>query len=177
MKLTRIGWSIVMLSCMAACRSVPTRLYTLQALATPAPARSYEGPPIRVDSVHVPSTLDRMELVTAVSVDEWRVHDLDRWSAPLPQLMQQALTADLLSRLPAGKVIFPHTAKPQDAIGLHVDILEFEMSGQRASLRVSWKPGQSVVLQDALVGDDPSALPRVLSDLIAQLADLVATAP
>jgi uncharacterized lipoprotein YmbA len=148
---TVLVWTLLL----GACASAPTRIYTLQSIApntdsiaaraqaapavaagSAAPAPT--GPPIRVDVVHVPAALDRMELVEDVAPGEIRIRDLDQWSAPLGELARQALTADLIERLPAGRVLFPHLAKPAGALGISVDLLAFHSDGAAASAQASW---------------------------------------
>jgi uncharacterized protein len=169
---------------MAACRSVPSRVFTLEPVLPTSIAKPYSGPPIRVDAVHIPPALDRLEILTELAPGEFQVSDLDHWIAPLGQVARQALTADLIPRLPQGRVIFPHLAKPAGAIGINVDLLAFSSNREGATLEVSWggtsdgSPtpfcGGTMLLQTTLSGKGSAAIARALSTLLAELADRIA---
>jgi uncharacterized lipoprotein YmbA len=186
----------------------------------------YVGPALRVDSVHVPPSMDRIEITTERAPGEFRINDLDHWAAPLARLARQTLTADLVLRLPAGRVIFPHLDKTQGAIGISVDILAFSAGAKGARLEASWTvtsgdpklmtpddskliaasndsklmasddckrmtpddcklmaskdsvpgpgaAGRAVLLEDGTPGEGAAATARVLSVLVARLADRI----
>jgi uncharacterized protein len=165
------------------CQSAPTRIYTLYAVAPAAPVSRYAGPAIRVDAVHVPAALDRIEVVSDIAPGELKVSDLDHWSAPLGQVAKQVLSADMVARLPSGRVIFPHLAKPEGAVGVSVDILNFEAGKNGAYLEASWI--MTPTSPDAATrrgtgrfrgessGADATATVHALSTLLAQLADQI----
>jgi len=174
----------VVLLLAAACHSGPTRVFTLTPVVSASIANDYRGRPIRLDAVHIPPALDRIEILTQVAPGELRVNELDHWAAPLGQLVRQALTADLIARLPPGRVIFPHLAKPTGAIGVSVDLLAFSADREGATLAVSWvgtvtgtQPptgGGTLVLRTTLPATDAAAITSALSTLLAQLADRIA---
>jgi len=181
---TLIGMAAGLLGLLlTSCQSAPTRIYTLYAVAPAAPISSYAGPAVRVDAVHVPPALDRIELVSDIAPGELKVSDLDHWSAPLGQIARQALSADMVTRLPSGRVIFPHLAKPEGALGVSVDILEFGTGTNGAHLEASWiiTPTNPEAVTHRGTGrfrGDPSgadatATAHALSTLLAQLADQI----
>jgi uncharacterized lipoprotein YmbA len=156
----------------------------LEPIAAAAAIGPYSGPALRIDSVHVPPSMDRIEITTERAPGEIRINDLDHWAAPLGQLVRQALTADLSVRLPEGRVIFPHLAKPQGAIGINLDILAFSADAKGSRLEASWimtsddsKPAsapRTVLLEDHTPTEGAAATARALSALLAQLADRIA---
>jgi uncharacterized protein len=177
----------VLLTTLSACQSSPTRLYTPYPVDSTAARGTYSGPSIRVDAVHVPPALDRIEIVDTVTPGELRINDLDHWSAPLGQVSRQVLSADLIARLPPGCVIFPHLTKPDGTLGLVVDILDFKADRSGASLQASWvlvpsnssamasKRGMAQLRTDQ-PGADAAATAHAWSVLLGQLADrIVAT--
>ncbi len=174
--------SALVLAALTACQSAPTRIFTLYP-EPPAARSEYSGAPIRVDAVHVPPALDRIEMVSNVAPGELRISDLDHWSAPLGRASRQTLSADLIARLPPGRVIFPHLAKPDGALGLVVDILDFKVDRSGASLEASWLLTSSnsdsgdrrgvVELRIDQPAADAAATARALSTLLGQLADRV----
>jgi uncharacterized protein len=180
MKLTIPLTSLCAAMTLVACGSAPTRVYTLQPVATHgAPAR-YAGPPIRVAAVHLPAELDRSEIVTELDNGQLRINDLDHWAAPLSKIAQQTLSADLVARLPAGKVAFPRLPASGAAAELRVDILRVS-TGSEARMQASWQltlehqPERSGVvdLQDTPKGAADEVATR-LSTLLARLADAIA---
>jgi uncharacterized lipoprotein YmbA len=175
---------IALLVFVAACQSGPTRVFSLTPVVSASIANHYSGRPIRIDAVHVPPALDRIEILSQVAPGELRVNELDHWAAPLGQLVRQALTADLIARLPPGGVIFPHLAKPAGAIGVSVDLLAFSADREGATLEVSWvgtstgtEPptcGGTMVLRTTLPGAGSAGIAGALSTLLAELADHIA---
>jgi uncharacterized lipoprotein YmbA len=175
--------AILLVLSLASCRSAATRSYTLYAVPPQAEPSGYSGAAIRVDAVHFPPALDRLEVVTEVAPGELKINDLDHWSAPLGQAARQALSADLVARLPIGRVIFPHLAKSADALGLSVDVLDFKAEPQGAYLLASWvvssasgdaQPRQATAkFTVANPSTSPRDTARALSALLAQLADRI----
>jgi uncharacterized protein len=165
------------------CHSAPTRIHTLHAVAPASSITHYAGPPIRIDAVHVPPALDRIEVITGVAEGELRINDLDYWAAPLSQLAVQVLSADMVARLPPDRVIFPELRKPEGALGISVDILDFGASSTSAFLEASWtiaSPQGDIAPRRGTgtfkePGTDVTAAgtAQALSALLAQLADQI----
>jgi uncharacterized lipoprotein YmbA len=168
---------------LTSCQSAPTRLFALNPIAPASIPSPYNGPAIHVESVHVPPALDRIEISSEVAPGEFRVNELDHWVAPLGEITRQVLTADLMARLPQGRVIFPHLAGPAGAIGINVDLLSFSADREGvATLHVSWvgiadasqpRCEGTMVLQTTRAGVTSAATANALSTLLAQLADRI----
>jgi uncharacterized lipoprotein YmbA len=169
---------------LCACHSAPTRIHTLEAARPAHRIDSYKAPPLRVDSVHVPLGWDRVEILSPTTAGELKIDDFDHWPAPLAQLVRQVLSTDLDARLPAGTVVFPHLAKPSDALGVNVDILEFTLDLSQGSMSASWSitPAAGApsarrdvtVLHTPLASSDPAAVAHAWGVLLGQLADQIA---
>ncbi len=167
-----------------ACQSAPTRIYSLDPVAPAGRMDVYHAPALRIDTLNVPASWDRIEILGLSAAGNLQIRDFDHWSAPLAQMARQALSDDLDLRLPPGSVIYPRLPKPTVALGVNVDILEFTVVGSRASMRASWliapaagSPGakRSVArLQGAMTSTEPAAMAQAWSDLIGQLADRIA---
>jgi uncharacterized protein len=168
-----------------ACHSAPTRIYTLYSVPPVSTITPYTGPAIRVDAVHVPPALDRIEVVSDIAPGELKVSDLDHWSAPLAQVAKQALSADMVARLPSDRVIFPNLSKPEGTLGVNVDILDFRVDASGAYLEASWiitarnpetasRRGTGRFRRGGS-GADARATADALSALLAQLADQIIT--
>ena len=169
---------------LCACQSAPTRIYDINPAPPVARMDTYRSPPLRIDAVHVPPGWDRIEILTPKAGGELKIDDLDRWPAPLTQVIQQVLSADLDARLPSGAVIYPHLPKPSSALGINVDILEFAIVASQSSMLVSWVITPTAGSQEArrnvttlhspVATTDPAAVARAWSELIGQLADRIA---
>jgi uncharacterized lipoprotein YmbA len=181
-----LGGAAVLVACGT---SPPTRFFTLDA-APPAtaPASAYAGAPLRVVAVNIPPALDRVELVSEIGAGEMKVHDFERWEAPLGLTARQVLTQDLATRLPAGKVLGPGVAGAGVAT-LSVEVLSFQAAGGQATMQASWtlhtpagRPNAPPVLvRSDLVqlsapapGAGGDATAEGFSALLGQLADRIA---
>jgi len=170
---------------LCACAGAQTRFYTLQPTTPAADDRAaYAGPPLRVDAVHIPASLDRPELVRDEGGDRFTVSDNDHWAAPVGELLRRVLTQDLAARLPPDKVIFPDAPKLPGSQGVVVDILSITPSAEGVVMQASWTvlpaPRSAVVRQRTVRLTVPSAKAGVkgnateLSALAGQLAAAIA---
>jgi uncharacterized lipoprotein YmbA len=166
------------------CRSAPTRIHTLAPAAPESRINSYHAPALRVDTLSVPAGWDRLEILTFSAAGMLQIGDFDHWAAPLPQMARQTLSDDLDQRLPPGSVIYPRLSKPSEALGVNVDILEFNLGPLQATMRVSWiivpsghpadAKRSAASLRSAMSSGEPSAVAHAWSDLIGQLSDRIA---
>jgi uncharacterized protein len=166
------------------CRSSPTRIHILAPAVPASHINVYHAPALRVDTLSVPAGWDRIEILTRSAAGTLQISDFDHWAAPLAQMARQTLSDDLDQRLPPGSVIYPRLSKPSEALGVNVDILEFNIDPSQASMQVSWiivpsghapdgKRG-AALLRTAMSSGEPSAVAHAWSDLIGQLADRIA---
>ena len=122
----------------AACggRSPPTHHYGL------APAqgaiRVYSGPPLRLEAVQMPPSLDSQQMMRRTSPYAISIAQHERWSDALGYLMRQALAQNLVTRLPDGALIYPDAPKPADALGITVDVLQLVEQDGIITLDASW---------------------------------------
>jgi uncharacterized lipoprotein YmbA len=166
------------------CRSASTRIYALKAAAPAAHIDLYHAPALRVDTLNVPASWDRSEILSLSAAGTLQISDFDHWAAPLAQMARQALSDDLDQRLPPGSVIYPRLPKPSGALGVNVDILEFNIVASQASMRASWIIAPSgeaqgakrstAELRSSMSSEDPASVVHAWSDLIGQLADRIA---
>jgi uncharacterized protein len=187
MNKVRIVWQVI--GCAAAvtlgaCHSAPTRIYSLDPAAPATRIDTYQGPALRIDTLNVPASWDRIEILSLSAGGKLEISDFDHWSAPLPEIARQTLSDDLDQRLPSGSVIYPRLPKPDGALGIDVDILEFTVVASQASMRASWlivpaagsqsaKRGVAS-LQGSVTSAEPAAVARAWSELIGKLADRIA---
>jgi uncharacterized lipoprotein YmbA len=170
---------------LAGCRSAPTRIHTLGPAAPASHIDVYRAPALRVDALAVPASWDRIEILKPSPAGTLQISDFDHWAAPLAQMARQTLSDDLDQRLPPGSVIYPRLPKPSCALGVDVDILDFNIAGSQVSMRASWiivpsgdaqgaKRG-AAELRSSMSSDEPAAVAHAWSDLIGELADRIAT--
>jgi uncharacterized lipoprotein YmbA len=177
-----IGCAVVATLC--ACHSAPTRLYSLDPAVPATHLDTYRAPALRVDTLNVPAGWDRIEILSFSASGKLEIGEFDHWSAPLAQIVRQTLTDDLDQRLPPGSVIYPRLPKPDGALGIDVDILEFNVAASQASMRASWLIVPAVGSQSAkrsvatlhgsMTSTDAAAVAHAWSELIGQLADHIA---
>jgi uncharacterized lipoprotein YmbA len=162
------------------------RYYTLSEIAPDARlAVAPEGIPVRVDRVTIPSELDRPQLVRRIDANRLQIAELDRWGAPLDEMIRRVLSIDLAARLPARLVAGPNEPSVGDRQrSLSVDILEFYGDSTCAvTLRAAWllkQPhAESTRATDEVrvppSGACPSALPAAMSRALGQLGDQIAS--
>ncbi len=183
----RMAWWVAgcaVAAVLGGCRSAATRIYSLEPAAPAAHIDGYHAPALRIDTLSVPSSWDRIEILKPSAGGALQIGDFDHWAAPLTQLARQALSEDLDRRLPSGSVIYPRLPRPSGALGVNVDILEFNIVASQASMRASWliapfgnaQGGKrsAAELHSSMPSDDPASVSRAWSSLIGLLADRIA---
>jgi uncharacterized lipoprotein YmbA len=166
------------------CRSAPTRVYTLAPATPSSHIDVYHAPALRIDTLNVPAGWDRVEILNVSAAGTLQISDFDHWVAPLAQMATQTLSEDLDQRLPPGSVIYPRLSKPRGALGVNVDILEFNIVASQASMQASWvivpsgdtqgAKRNAASLRSSMTSGDPAAVVHAWSDAIGQLADRIA---
>jgi uncharacterized protein len=181
-----IGWvaGCAVAAVLAGCRSASTRIYTLEPAAPASHIDVYHAPALRIDTLNVPAGWDRMEILNLSAAGTLQINDFDHWAAPLAQMATQTLSDDLDQRLPSGSVIYPRLPKPTGALGVNIDILDFNIVASQVSMRVSWTivpsgdprgvKRSAASLHSTMSSEGPTAVAHAWSDLIAQLADRIA---
>jgi uncharacterized protein len=177
---------------LAACSdSPPTRFFTLEPVTPAAAGIVSSGAPIKIASVQVPPSMDRLELVRQSAANELVIDDFAHWAAPLGDLARSALTQDLAARLGSPRVIYPDVPDPDGTRRVTVDILSFTYAPGSAVLEVSWilapsrhrsgstpddKPAspRTLRLSAPAQDPDPQGEAAALSALLGQLADAIA---
>lgn len=180
--------AVPILGPLAGCASSPPSHFYLLTAVTPATTQTASGKlraPVRVAAVHLPSTLDRQEIVRTGPGNRIEIDGFHRWGAPLDEMAQRVLTQDLVARLPAGDVVLPNSPAPSGTDNLVVDLVAFQ-SNADGSVRLegSWSllaPGASTPTLIHNVRYDETTSARnfdrqaaVMSRMLARLADDIA---
>jgi uncharacterized lipoprotein YmbA len=129
--------------------------------------------------VTLPGEIDRPELVRRIDANRLQLAENDRWAAPLGEMIQRTLSADLQSSVPAA------AGEPDQ---LFVNIEEFIAGPDCAvTLRAEWTltpstSGRQPIRRYETVRIEPprtcevSALPAAMSRALAELSERVVAA-
>jgi uncharacterized protein len=182
---------------LAACASSPpTQFYSLAAVAGQSAAPQTDSTAahalrLRVAAVHIPPSLDRREIVRRGPGDRLDISGEHRWGAPFDEMVQQVLTQDLVTRLPADEVVMPLGPSPSGTESVVVDLLQFQSDAAgTVVLQGSWSLLASGQSSPALVrafryqdsaganfGDEAAAMSRLLGHLADDIAREAPTKP
>ena len=154
--------------------SPPTHFYTLSDTApetTPPAGIGW----VRIVGVTIPGELDRPELVRRIGPNQLNIAGLDRWAAPLDQVIRRALSDDILRRVPS--------PAPGQQYSVSVDIREFYGDGAcNVTLRAAWtlqqtRPGDVQPVNEEIQvpssGTCTATLPATMSIALGQLSDRI----
>src|ERR1700688_1755973 len=92
------------------CRSASTHIYTLGPAAPASHIDVYHAPALRVDTLNVPASWDRIEILKLSAAGTLQISDFDHWSAPLAQIARQTLSDGQVRGLRGASVIYPGSA-------------------------------------------------------------------
>jgi uncharacterized protein len=183
----RFAATVMLALTLAGCASAPSRVFTLIPVAPthPPPPITLRGP-IEVGDVPVPAVIDRSSIVLYEDNGQLSVSPNDEWAGPLGPLIQQALTADLQSRLGINNVLPPGSVAPNGRLRiLNLTIEQFIGSTNgRVVLNASWAllnagtshvvySGHEIITVHAASGEVPDIVPG-MSRALGQLADRIA---
>ncbi|HUN25208.1 MAG TPA: PqiC family protein [Steroidobacteraceae bacterium] len=164
--------------------SAPTHFYSLASVAPTGSTRPSLKAPVQVVVVHIPSFLDRAEIVRTGANMSLELAGDSRWGAPFGEMVQRVLTQDLLERLAAGDVVLPEQPAPSSTEALVLTILEFQSDlAGNVVFSGSWSllpPGANHPRSSEYVKLTASANPsdygdqaKVMSELLGEVADRI----
>lgn len=172
--------SAIAIVCLLGGCGTKERYYRLNA---EAPGRRGSGAvSLGVGPVHLPSYLDRPELVYASGLNEYQIPTDALWAAPLSENISHVLATDLSRLLGAQGVVgypWPRGRKPGRQIA--VDVRQFHaISGKDAVLDCSWRIGNgsrhTTQLHERIEGDGYGPVVAAQSRLLLRLAEQMAQA-
>ena len=165
-----------------------TRFYVLNSLYSaentnpPKPVTVLEDASLGVGPIKLSQVLDRPQIILRTSKNEIRVADLDRWAAPLTEMITNVLVDNLSALLSTGFILkFPwRMAIPID-YQIVLEITRFDgMPGGNVDMRARWgilgENGQKVyakkktVLTEPIGGDTITEMVSAQSRLMAKLS-------
>lgn len=166
--------------------TAPSQPAALPQATVPSQPAAPMQPAVRVAAVHIPPALDREGIVRRGPGNTLEISGLNRWGAPLDEMVQRVLTQDLLERLPAGRVVLPSGPAPAGTEQIVVDILQFQSDTTGAIVfEGSWSlltPGASAPALIRNIRYSGTASPSdygdqaaVMSTMLGRLADDIAS--
>lgn len=165
-----------------------TRFYVLNSFHSqenpnpPEPVTVLENASIGVGPIKLSQVLDRPQIILRTSHNEIRVADLDRWAAPLTEIITNVLVDNFSALLSTGSILkFPwKTTIPID-YQIVLEITRFDgMPGGNVDLRARWGilsdngrrvlANQKTVINEPIGGDTVAEMVSGLSRLIGKLS-------
>ncbi|SFA68816.1 hypothetical protein SAMN04515620_10119 [Collimonas sp. OK607] len=136
---------ILVAAILAGCASPEPRYYTLAQAAVintataPTVIRSKDPALIEISPVHVPEGLNRTNLLLDMGGGRLRLMELDRWSAPLPDELRDALSQRLQTSLGAVDTYHQGTsaAAPSYRVTAEVVRMNAELGGNADAI-INW---------------------------------------
>ncbi len=141
-----------------------------------------EGVGLGVGPIKLSQVLDRPQIILRTSHNEIRVADLDRWAAPLNELITNVIVDNLSALLSTGSILkFPWKTNLPVDYQIILEITRFDgMPGDNVDLRARWgiltNNGRDVlangktVLTEPIDGDTVAEMVSALSRLIGKLS-------
>lgn len=182
---------IALLLLAAGCGSTPTRFYTLAPLAEGQHSNqdTATGPTVGVGPVELPKALDRPQIVTRRSQNEFDLGEFDHWAEPLAENFSQVLAENLRLALPAKRVAaYPWDRSTKVDYQVVVKVLRFDRDvGGDAVLQAHWSirspaGDHELLAREARYTKRPtgedypatvSAMNAVLEELSREVADAI----
>ena len=164
--------------------SPPTRFYTLSETAPEARSAPPGVGPVRIARVTIPGELDRPELVRRLDPNRLGIDELDRWAAPLDEMIQRVLSEDVNRRLRAESATGAgESSRATQQHAVSVDIREFYGDAAcNVTLHAAWAPEQppprpaepvTEEIHVAASGACPGTLAATMSIALGQLSDRI----
>lgn len=177
-----LGVALLFLGGCVSRATAPTKFYILSPLIGPETrkqdAAGENCPSIGIGPVHLPSYLDRPQIVTRISPNELRLAELDHWAEPL-QANVMGVLADNISRLLCTKALAIYPWETSSRIDYQVDIEIIRMDGKpggEAVLATQWaiiNPSKKSVLLKKTSQYTESAAGTGYSTLVAAHSRLI----
>jgi len=167
----------------------PTRLFVLNATATPAdPSASATNLRLGIGRIVLPERLNRAQIVTRMGANEVHIADFSQWAEPLEKSIPRVMSENLSRLTGTDQVsVYPWPMQLEIDLKLEIAILEFEgNSDGEVSLDARWRwvradgsevqPLQGSSYTEAAENRSTEALVAAMSRALASLSRDVASA-
>ena len=161
-------------------------LYSAESINQQNPIAVLEDAIIGVGPLKLSQVLDRPQIILRTSQNEIRVADLDRWAAPLNEIITNVLVDNFSALLSTGSILkFPWKATIPIDYQIVLEITRFDgMPGDNVDMRARWgilgENGRKVlskkqtVLTEPIGGDTIAEMVSAQSRLVAKLSHEIA---
>ena len=161
-------------------------LYSAERINQQNPIAVLEDAIIGVGPLKLSQVLDRPQIILRTSQNEIRVADLDRWAAPLNEIITNVLVDNFSALLSTGSILkFPWKATIPIDYQIVLEITRFDgMPGDNVDMRARWgilgENGRKVlskkqtVLTEPIGGDTITEMVSAQSRLVAKLSHEIA---
>lgn len=138
-------WVVLWVTLTACSSSAPSRFYTLNSMPGMQPESNHQAGAdsltIGVGPVEVPAYLDRPQIVTRISPNEFKLAEFHRWAEPLKDSLTRVLVENLSNPLNTEAVaVFPWEGAMMTVdYQVVVEVIRFDGSiGDSATLVAQW---------------------------------------
>jgi uncharacterized lipoprotein YmbA len=112
----------------------PDHFYMLRAVAVPARAAPAGGGPlVGLGPIRIPAYLDRPQIVTAASGQEYRLSDEHRWAERLDDNIARVSAQNLSAYIPSDRIVphpWPREPKPVVQVAINIQELHLDPVGE-----------------------------------------------
>lgn len=117
-----------------------SKFYSLRPLENNNPLPAKPKLTIGIDSVEVPSYLDRPQIVTyQANGIEMNISEFNRWSEPLSSMIQQILAQDMAAVMPRSLVKVPASSRENFDYTVRLEVIKFDGTwNQQVNLDTWW---------------------------------------
>jgi uncharacterized lipoprotein YmbA len=176
---------LLLLATLTACRSAPSRFYTLEstAVADRDASASYA---VVIGPVVVPASVDRPEMVVQDAPNRVSLDEFNRWAAPLGDAIGRTVAGDLVKLLGTPRVATASLANFDADYRVSIEVQSFEsIPGQSVLVDAVWVVHRSggheersgrTVAHEPVLGSDYAAIAAAHSRALARLGGDLAAA-
>ena len=179
----------LLVGCLGPRTTRPTRLFVLNATATPAaPSAPTTNLRLGIGRIVLPERLNRSQIVTRTGTNEVQVAEFSQWAEPLEKSIPRVMSENLSRLTGTDQVsVYPWPMQLEIDFKLEIAILEFEGNGDgEVSLDARWRwvradgsevqPLQGSSYTEAAKDRSTEALVAAMSRALASLSRDIAVA-
>jgi len=139
LRVPALACALALVIAAAGCSTPPSQFYKLS--ANPGPAAPASNRSVAVNTVAIPASVDRPQIVVAASPNQMRLDELNRWVSPLQDNIARVVAENLVAMLGTPRVtVSPQMLTVDVDYRVFVEVQTFESApGQMATLDAVWR--------------------------------------
>jgi len=139
-------WCLLMVGLTGCFRNtVPDKFYMLRAANLPGQSAIYgDGPLVGLGPVRIPAYLDRPQIVTATSGQEYRLSEDHRWAERLDENIARVSAQNLSALIPTDRIVmhpWPREPRPDVQVAISIQEMHVDPRGE-ARMNALWSTRQ-----------------------------------